>query len=124
MSRIVDRDVQRFCICIDGGHMGERPMLGDGDGDRAATRPKIQYSRRSMLWKPVQCLFYEQFRIRARNKDGGRDFKVKAIKFPFARDVGDWLAVFSSRDVGTKSIPLGGTQYSLRMGGEIGAIGP
>ena len=124
MSRIVDRDVQRIRTCVHGSHTGERPMLRDRDGDRAATRSKIQYSCRLMLWKPLQCLFYEQFRIRARNKNSGCDFEVKAIKFPFARDVGDWLAVFSSRDVGTKSIPLGGTQYSLGMGGEMGAIGP
>ena len=76
-----------------------------------------------MHWEPLQCLFYEQFRFRARDQYGRRDLERKSKKFPFTDDIGNRLAVFSALNVVAKLIFLRVGQDSFGMCGEMGTGG-
>ena len=76
-----------------------------------------------MLWEPLQCLLYKQFRFRAWDQYGRRDLERESEKFAFADDIGDRLAIFSALDVGAELLFFGIGQDPLGMGGEVGAIG-
>ena len=47
-DRVGARDVERLAADVRGGHLRERPLAGDGDGDRAAARAEVEHAPRTI----------------------------------------------------------------------------